>query len=92
MLRLIILIFFGVNVKDINVPYRLMKSSVLSDSMKIIDKDNNIPNIFLSLNAYKKFNCHTKIIRHKKRSTGSVVLVNLNLIKFCIKSFYRLLF
>ena len=54
-----------------------MKSSVLSDSMKIIDKDNNIPNIFLSLNAYKKFNCILKLLGIK-RSTEENMLVNLN--------------
>ena len=54
--------------------------------MKIIKSQNNIPNIFLSLFAFKNFNCH-KTIKHKKRVTGQVVLVNLNLIKFCVKSF-----
>ena len=77
--------------KDINVPFRLISFNLLEDSMKIIKSQDNIPNIFLSLFAFKNFNCHTKTIKHKKRVTGQVVLVNLNLIKFCVKSFFELI-
>ena len=90
-LKFLNLVFFGVYVKDINVPFRLIEFNLLKNSMKIIQRRNNIPNIFLSLFAFKNFNCHTKIIKHKKRITGKVVLVNLNLIKFCVKSFFELI-
>ena len=90
-LKLINLVFFGVYVKDINVPFRLISFNVLKESMKVITSQNNVPNIFLSLFAFKNFNCHTKIIKHKKRVTGKVILVNLNLIKFCFKSLFELI-
>tara|TARA_B100000029_G_scaffold510136_1_gene600952 strand:- start:669 stop:1370 length:702 start_codon:yes stop_codon:yes gene_type:complete len=90
-LKLINLVFFGVYVKDINVPFRLIGFNVLKESMKVITSQNNVPNIFLSLFAFKNFNCHTKIIKHKKRVTGKVILVNFNLIKFCFKSLFELI-
>jgi glycosyltransferase involved in cell wall biosynthesis len=90
-LRLINFVFFGVYVKDINVPFRLISFDLLKDSMETIKSHTNIPNVFLSLYAFKNFECYTKIIKHKKRITGKVVLVNLNLIKFCVKSFFELI-
>ncbi len=90
-LRVINLIFFGVYVKDINVPFRLISFDLLKESMKTIKSHTNIPNVFLSLCAFKNFECYTKIIKHKKRITGKVVLVNLNLIRFCVKSFFELI-
>lgn len=90
-LRVINLVFFGVYVKDVNVPFRLMCFNVLKDSMKTIKSQTKIPNVFLSLFAFKHFRCHTEIVKHKKRITGKVVLVNLNLIKFCLKSFFELI-
>lgn len=91
-LRLINLIIFGSYIKDINVPYRLMKFDLLISFIKVIKSQNKVPNIFLSLFAFKNFKCHTKIIKHKKRITGKVVLVNFNLIKFCLNSFFELIF
>ena len=90
-LRVINLVFFGVYVKDVNVPFRLMCFDVLKDSMKTIKSQTKIPNVFLSLFAFKYFRCRTEIVKHKKRITGKVVLVNLNLIKFCLKSFFELI-
>ena len=90
-LKFINLFSFGLYVKDINVPFRLIGFNLLKDPMKVIKSQSNIPNIFLSLFAFKNFKCHTKIIKHKKRVTGKVVLVNLNLIKFCFKSFFELI-
>ena len=68
-----------------------MSFDVLKESMKTIKSQTKIPNIFLSLFAFKHFKCHTEIVKHKKRVTGKVVLVNLNLIKFCLISFFELI-
>ena len=88
-LKFFIILFFGVSVKDINVPYRLMNFKVLKEGIKCINPRNIVPNILLSLFAFKKFKYKTEIIKHKKRKTGQVVLANWNLIKFCIRAFYE---
>ena len=78
-------------VKDINVPYRLISYIALKECLKSINPYNLIPNVLLSLLAFKKYKCNTEIIKHKKRKTGQVVLANLNLIKFCFKAFIELI-
>ena len=90
-LKLLIFIFFGLFVKDINVPYRLISYIALKECLKSINPYNLIPNVLLSLLAFKKYKCNTEIIKHKKRKTGQVVLANLNLIKFCFKAFIELI-
>ena len=88
-LKLFIILFFGFSVKDINVPYRLINFKVLKESIKYINSRNVVPNILISLFAFKKFKYKTEIIKHKKRKTGQVILANWNLIKFCIRAFYE---
>ena len=45
-LRVINLIFFGVYVKDINVPFRLISFDLLKESMKTIKSHTNILTFF----------------------------------------------
>ena len=51
----------------------------------------NIVNIFLSIIAAKKFKMITLTIKHKKRLTGKVSIVNFRLFKFCIMSVINLI-
>jgi glycosyltransferase involved in cell wall biosynthesis len=90
-LKLLIFSIFGLYIKDINVPYRLIRTNCLLHCMKYIENNNAIPNVLVSLIASKKFKCQTEIVRHKKRVTGKVVLANLNLIKFCFKAALELI-
>tara|TARA_B110000967_G_scaffold138726_1_gene141672 strand:- start:8458 stop:9168 length:711 start_codon:yes stop_codon:yes gene_type:complete len=89
-LKFIILVIFGQNIKDINVPYRLFKYQCLFGCMRNIHNDSIIPNILISLLCSKKFKCHTSIVKHKKRQTGLVWITNFKLLKFCLNAFIEL--
>ncbi len=54
-LKLIIRMFFGVNVKDANTPFRLMKSDVLEKYLDLFEDDYNLPNVIISV-AFVRFN------------------------------------
>ena len=66
-MKLIILIFHGVSVKDANSPFRFFKKLFLS---KNIDKSLNsiIPNVLISIIAYKSLKFID--VGHKERETG----------------------
>lgn len=53
-LKLIIMMFFGVTIKDANTPYRLMKSSILEQNIKIIPRNHNLSNVMISVIYSKK--------------------------------------
>lgn len=48
-LKFLLFLFFGVWIKDANVPFRLMKKEVLEKSLCFISKNDNLPNIYLSI-------------------------------------------
>lgn len=89
-LRFFLYIFFGIKIKDSNIPYRLMNRKFLSYSLKNYDLRTNVVNIFLSIIAAKKFKVTTLIIKHKKRLTGTVWIVSFGLFKFCVTSLINL--
>lgn len=90
-LKYFIFLFFGAYIIDSNVPYRLMKASILK---KIISKkyiSKNIPNICISIYFCKFFKCSYHFVIHKERKTGNVFAIRYKLLKFCIKCLLDLL-
>lgn len=53
-LKVILAIVFGEWVQDANVPFRLMKTKVLKETLPLIPKGNNLPNILLTIAFMKK--------------------------------------
>ena len=84
-MKLIILIFHGVSVKDANSPFRLIKKSFLS---KNIDRVRNsiIPNVLISIIAAKDKSLKFIDVGHKERETGEVSIKKWKLFSFCLKS------
>ena len=84
-MKLIILIFHGVSVKDANSPFRLIKKSFLS---KNIDRITNsiIPNVLISIIAAKDKSLKFIDVGHKERETGEVSIKKWKLFVFCLKS------
>ena len=90
-LRYLLFLSFGTYIIDSNIPYRLMKSSLLK---KILAKNfisQNIPNIFLSIYFCKFYRSKHYIVIHKERKTGVVWILKFKLLKFCFQSFLDLL-
>ena len=85
-LKICILIFHRVLIKDANIPFRIMKKDFLEKNIEIV-KESKIPNVLLSILASKK-KSHTQIpVNHKERFTGIVSIRKFKLFIFCIKSF-----
>ena len=71
-LKLILLIFFGVCVTDANTPFRLMKADILRKYISKVPKDYNLANVLLSVLFIKN---HEKVkflpITFRKRKNGT---------------------
>ena len=90
--RLVILLLYGVYLKDSNIPYRLINGSFLDHLLKQLpDHEPFAPNIFLAVLAKKSGQNLFEIpIQHKDRETGQVSIIKWRLIKVCIQSFNEL--
>lgn len=60
-LRLVIKVCFGVDVKDANTPFRLMKADVLKNYIDLIPERFNLSNVILSV-IYAKHGCSVKYL------------------------------
>lgn len=90
--RLVIGTYFGVRIKDSNIPFRLIKGSYLKELVNRLPTPLPFaPNIFLSVMAYKDGHDLMNIpIRHKDRHTGEVSIKKWKLLKVCYQSYQEL--
>ena len=84
-MKLIILVFHGVSVKDANSPFRLIKKSFLSKNIDRV-KNSIIPNVLISIIAAKDKSLKFIDVQHKERETGEVSIKKWKLFSFCLKS------
>lgn len=79
-LKLVIRMCFGVNVRDANTPYRLMKAETLRANIKLIPKDFNLSNVLISV-IYAKRGLNVKYIpitfRPRQGGVNSVNMKNI---------------
>lgn len=70
-LKLVLFLFFGINIPDANAPFRLMKANVLKRYISKIPEDYNLTNVLLSV-LFIKNNETVKFlpITFKARSNG----------------------
>ncbi len=88
-LKILIFLIFFKNLPDVNSPFRLFKSKNLINFFKIIKNNCLIPNIFLSIYASKKNRIKFIDVEHLERKEGTVSILGLKLINFCIISFFQ---
>ncbi|MBD3421770.1 MAG: glycosyltransferase [Chitinivibrionales bacterium] len=85
-------LFFGDAVTDVNVPYRLIKSEILSQIIAKIPEDTFAPNVIIS-GALSKM--RSSILQHpvpfQKRKTGNVSIISYKLWLSAAKSFIQTL-
>jgi len=91
-INIFILLFFGVYLKDSNVPFKIIRNKPLKKLLKIISENTLAPSIFISILS-KKLNFKIKElpIKHFRRKTGKISLPSTKLLKFCIKGFWELI-
>ena len=87
----LVLGLFGIRLTDSNVPYRLMEREFLKEVLNKVPRGAFAPNICLSIIAATRKQPLLHIpVTHRKRVMGKSI-VNMALIKGCIKSFTDLL-
>ena len=90
--RLIVGLFYGNRIYDVNSPYRLMKCTIFKDFWELIPENTFAPNIIIS--GIASFaNCRTVevSISHNNRVTGTVSIQKLKLLKIALKSLYQII-
>ena len=86
--RGIVRVLFGMGVKDVNTPYRLLRGTVLKNILVKIPHDTFAPNVIISgLLSALGARIYNHPVRHKCRRSGTVSIVNLRLWLASIKSF-----
>lgn len=91
-LRLSLWLIFGCRIKDSNIPFRLIKGSYLNKLVNQLSTPPPFaPNIFIAVLAKKSGQQLLNIpITHIERKTGTVSILQLKLLKVCVKSFEEL--
>lgn len=80
-------LFFGCGIRDVNCPYRLMRSTALYPHFGLIPNDTLAPNVIVSGICVKnKLRIKEFPIEYTFRTTGEVSIKKLKLIKFAIAS------
>jgi len=92
--RLVVLLLFGKGVKDVNIPYRLIKASLLKRIIEQIPADTFVPNIIISGVLVKNhFSIYNQPIPCEGRKTGVPSLNNrIKLLQATVKSFWQTIF
>lgn len=87
---LVVSLFYGTGVKDVNCPFRVLKSEVLKPILQHIPHNTFAPNVVISglLLHLKKRVCNVPI-PHSSRQTGEVSIKKWKLLQAAMKSFVQ---
>ncbi len=85
--RLAIACLYGSQVRDVNVPYRLIRANLLRHIVPLIPEDTFAPNLIIS-GALSRMNCrlHNHPVPHCGRQTGCTSIRNWQLWKAALKA------
>lgn len=80
--------FFGAGVRDVNCPYRLMRTAAFEELFSQVPDNCFAPNVVLSgLSIRKRLQIHQLPVAFKPRETGQVSIAGLGLWKAAFRSF-----
>jgi glycosyltransferase involved in cell wall biosynthesis len=84
LLRGLLVVLYGVRVKDSNIPFRLLAAGFLRKALALIPADAAAPNIFIAVIASRmRVDLGHIPVRHYERSTGKVSIVRWRLLRLC---------
>lgn len=90
--RLVVILFYGSGVTDVNCPFRLMRADLLKQILTRIPENTFAPNVvisgFLALMKAKVLNIP---VPHSNRQTGEVSIKKWKLLKAALKSFMQVI-
>ena len=85
--RMVVKIFFGPGIYDVNAPYRLMQTAVFKDYFTAITSDCFAPNVIISgIACLEKLRIYEISVPYNFRQTGEVSIKKIKLLKAAIKS------
>jgi dolichol-phosphate mannosyltransferase len=85
--RLIVALFYGSGIADVNCPFRLMKSELLKEILPRIPAATFAPNVAIAgLLVSRKRQVRNVPIPHRDRTTGEVSIKKWKLLKAAMKS------
>jgi len=88
--RMLVKMFYGPGVHDVNCPYRLMKCNVFKSAFSLMDINTFAPNIIISGVACKKNYRTLEIpVSYSQRSTGEISIQRWKLFKAAFKGFWQ---
>ncbi len=90
--RLVVALFYGTGVTDVNCPFRLMRSEVLNEILPRIPEQTFAPNVAISgFLARSKVRILNMPMPHRNRKTGEVSIKKWRLMKAVFKSFLQVI-
>ncbi len=88
--RIVVKLFYGGKVTDVNTPFRLMRVSAFKEDFKKIPHNTFAPNLIVSgVASSKKMRVKQFTIRHHNRETGEVSIKKWKLFKAAFISFLQ---
>ncbi|QWR77287.1 glycosyltransferase family 2 protein [Candidatus Magnetomonas plexicatena] len=87
---LVVHIFFGNSISDVNVPYRLIRSDIVEKIVNRIPTKTFAPNVIISgVLSKAKLRIYEHPVSFEPRKTGKTSIVKLKLWKSAFKSFFQ---
>lgn len=91
-LRWLNVIIFGVSLKDVNAPFKLINTGVLQDIMRDIPRNfSATPILVLIIAKFRKYRVVEIPVTHFERKTGKSTMIGLYLFNLCLVYFIDLL-
>lgn len=88
--RLLVWLFYGRAVFDVNCPYRLFRPATLKADLLRIPNDTFAPNLILSgLASLRKLRTLQRDVTHSERQTGEVSIKKWRLFRAALTSFWQ---
>jgi len=87
MLRVLLAVLVGGDIRDANSPFKLHKRGALEKIMGLVPKNAFVPSILMAIAARKlKMKVEYVNVRHLPRLTGSTFIKSWKIIKICLRS------
>jgi dolichol-phosphate mannosyltransferase len=84
-------LLFKVQLRDANVPFKLLRRSVWVEARELIPENTLAPSIFLAIIGRRRHDIVDCEVPHKERRTGVVSIRRWKLLKFCARALLQLL-
>ncbi len=78
-------LFFGVYLRDANIPFKLIRRPALERLLELVPRGVFAPSIMMSLAGKRQFRFAEIPVGHVARKTGKISIVRVGLLKACLR-------